>query len=294
MISKTQKTKLIIFLVGGTLVAVVILWLFVQPRLFESTANYYVRVPGSVSGLDKGAAVAVRGVRVGEVVDIQLSAADPEGVRLTLKVDDGVAIHRDAKASLTFQGLSGQKFIDILGGVRGTDTLPAGSYIPYQPSILDRVTDQAEGLIVEASNLLRMTNEVIGRVSEVTAHLDAERIAGLVEGAQQALDRFEGAGAELESLIKHTRAPLERTLNSADAAFRGANGVTDNASTVLSNANDLVTGLNAVVRENDAQLRAITYNLREATQSFKYLGRELRQRPSRLLISGSPPDRELP
>jgi phospholipid/cholesterol/gamma-HCH transport system substrate-binding protein len=294
VITKAQKIKLIVFLVGAVSIGLGMFVLFVHQRLFQTTSTYYVRVPGSVSGVEEGATVAVRGVRVGEVEEIQLYADDFRSVRLKLAIDQAAPITTDAQATLAFQGLSGQKVIDIAGPGRERTTLQPGSYIPYQPSTFERVTDEASNLIAQAGGLLRATNEVIAHVADVTARLDVDKLDALLTSTQHTVEQFDAAGAELHGLIKDAKAPVQRTLESADAAFKGASGVTQDASKVMANVNETVAQLNGVIRQNEDQLRAITYNLREATQSFKYLGQELRQRPSRLLIGDSPPERKLP
>jgi phospholipid/cholesterol/gamma-HCH transport system substrate-binding protein len=295
MITRTQTVKLAIFLLGCASIATGLFVFFVREQLFESTAPYYVRVPGSVNGLAPGASVSIRGVRVGEVEDIELYADDSRSVRLTLAIDREASVFRDAQATLSFQGLSGLKFVEITGGGGdGAGVLPPGSYVPYQQSILEQVTDEAAGLLQRADQLLATTNTLVQHVANATGQLDAKRLESIVSNADAALARFAAAGAELEDLIRDTRPSLQRTLASAESTFQGAGGVTQDARAVLRNTNQLVSELQSVVRANEDQLRAITYNLREATQSFKYLGRELRQRPSRLLVGDAPPERELP
>jgi phospholipid/cholesterol/gamma-HCH transport system substrate-binding protein len=294
MITRAQRIKLIVFLVATLSVGLAMFVLFVDQRLFQSTDAYYVRVPGSVNGIERGAMVAVRGVRVGEVDDILLYADDYESVRLKLAVERGTFITQSAVATLGFQGLTGQKFVDIIGSAAKPARLPPESQIPYQPSMLDRVTDQAGELLAQTGGLLSTTNELVKRLEVVASQLDEERVQSLLKSTQQTIDHFDAAGAELTSLLRETKQPLQRTLSSADLAFRGAANVTQDAGKLMNNVNDVVLQLNGVIRQNEDQLRVITYNLREATQSFKFLGQELRQRPSRLLISESPPERKLP
>jgi phospholipid/cholesterol/gamma-HCH transport system substrate-binding protein len=294
MITKAQKIKLVVFVLGTLLVAVAMFVLFIDQSLFQTTKTYYVRVPGSVNGVDKGSAVAVRGVRVGEVDDIQLFADDPQSVRLVLAIRPDVPITKSDVASLAFQGLSGGKFVEIMGDGRDATPLPPRSQIPYQASAFERVTDNATELLALAGGLLETTNELVGRLGAVAAKLDDDRVESILATTQQALERFDTAGAELAGLVHDSKAPLQRTLRSADQAFRGATDLTQDAGKLMTNVNDVVLRLNGVIRQNEDQLRAITYNLREATQSFKYQGRELRQRPSRLLIGEAPPERKLP
>jgi phospholipid/cholesterol/gamma-HCH transport system substrate-binding protein len=287
MITREQKIKLIVFLLGTTLLAGVLLVVFTRQSLFKQTATYYVRVPGSVSGIQQGSLVAVRGVRVGKVDEVQLYADDLKSVRLVLQIDRKVPISRDSQATLSLQGVTGVKYVDISGEGGEQGLLEPGSYIAYYPSALDRVTDQAEELVAQAKALLGSTNALVQQVAEITQRLDLTRIDAILSDTQRAIATFEASGVELKGLIHESRAPVQRSLSSADAAFR-------DASSTLRNADDTVLELKNVIRQNQGQLRVITANLRDATQSFKDLGQQLRQRPSRLLLSGAPEERELP
>jgi phospholipid/cholesterol/gamma-HCH transport system substrate-binding protein len=287
MITRAQRIKLIVFLLGTTSLGAALLVVFTRQSLFNVTSSYYVRVPGSVNGIQEGSEVAVRGVRVGKVERVELYADDLQSVRLALEVDRKVPISRDAHASLSLQGVTGAKYVDVSGGTGQSGTLAPGSYIPYHESTLERVTDQAEELVAQATQLLASTNKLVIQVTGVAERFDQARIDAILNDTQRALAAFESAGSELKGMIHESRAPLQRTLSSADVAFRGA-------SATASNADDAVLELKNLIRQNEGQLRAITSNLREATQSFKDLGQQLRQRPSRLLLSGAPPERELP
>ena len=75
-------------------------------------AIYRVRFENSVSGLLKGSAVLFNGVRVGEVVGLQLSADHPREVTATIAVDRTTPVHADTEVGLEFGGMLG----GILGG----------------------------------------------------------------------------------------------------------------------------------------------------------------------------------
>lgn len=294
MITRSQKIKLVVFLLGTMLIGVVLLVLFTGHTLFKKTSTYFVRVPGSVSGVEEGAEVAVRGVKVGKVKRIELYADDSDNVRLTLEVAGDVPIRKDAQASLSFKGVTGIKFVDISGGSGQKANLAPNSYVQYQESTLQRFTDEAQELVERATDLLTSTNELVEHVANVTARLDGSQLDAILQSTQQAVARFEGAGAELQQLVKETRAPIARTIASADTALQGASHVTTDASAVMANLNGTLVELKTMIKQNEEHVRATTFNLREASQSFKNLARELRQRPSRLLISEAPEERELP
>ncbi len=89
----------------------------------------------SVSGLKKGAAVDLAGVRVGHVsgisIDTQYLVA-----KVTMEIDSHIDISEDSIASIRTAGIIGEKFIEILPG--GSDMmLSAGDEIENTESALD-------------------------------------------------------------------------------------------------------------------------------------------------------------
>lgn len=67
--------RLGLFVLVGIFLAVVLTVVFSSGKLFNKTYVVETYVEGSVTGLDVGASVRYRGVRVGKVKSIQLSSA---------------------------------------------------------------------------------------------------------------------------------------------------------------------------------------------------------------------------
>jgi phospholipid/cholesterol/gamma-HCH transport system substrate-binding protein len=89
----------------------------------------------SVSGLKKGAAVDLAGVRIGNVSSISI---DTEYLlaKVTLEIDSYIDISEDSIASIRTAGIIGEKFIEILPG--GSDILLVhGEEIENTESALD-------------------------------------------------------------------------------------------------------------------------------------------------------------
>jgi hypothetical protein len=70
--------------------------------------------------------------------------------------------------------------------------------------------------------------------------------------------------------------------------------VLDRADRTAEHIDALVGDVRTAMRVNAGELRTAVRNLRIASQSFKELGRELRDSPSRLLVSRPPKGRKLP
>ncbi|HRJ68807.1 MAG TPA: MlaD family protein, partial [Beijerinckiaceae bacterium] len=80
---------------------------------FRSASNAGERAPyrivfnGSVSGLSKGAQVRFNGLRVGEVMAVELMPDDPSRVSVLVAIDPKVPMRTDTRARLDVQTLTG-------------------------------------------------------------------------------------------------------------------------------------------------------------------------------------------
>src|ERR1044072_306854 len=79
-------------------------------------ATYHVQFDGSVPGLLVGAGVLFNGIRVGEVTELGLAAANHRRVNATISVASTTPVRSDTKVGLEFQGLTGVPVIALEGG----------------------------------------------------------------------------------------------------------------------------------------------------------------------------------
>ncbi len=88
----------------------------------------------SVSGLREGAYVELAGVRVGQVVEIDV---DPEEytAEIVMALEDRIELQEDTIASIRTSGIIGDKFVKITPG--GSDIIlqPGETIIETEPSI---------------------------------------------------------------------------------------------------------------------------------------------------------------
>lgn len=91
-----------------------------------------------IGGLKKRAQVVIGGVRVGQVKSIDLS--DDFRARVTLDVDDGLALPADTSASILTSGVLGDQYIALEPG-GDPELLKAGEQIQFTQSavILERL-----------------------------------------------------------------------------------------------------------------------------------------------------------
>lgn len=294
MATRGQNIKLAIFLLstGGALLLLLVA--FLGFTFWQNVAPYYVLVPDSVEGLERGSPVNIRGVRVGSVGEFELYPDGKPGVRVTLEIDSDVPVSSDARASIKFQGLTGIKLVDLVEGSPEAPPLSPGSYIPYGATALQKITDHADELIEASVLLLGRANELLARLVAMAGAVDTERLNETFEQGGELLAGLTETNAELRELIEGSQRQIgrvlgqtNRTLSQVDKFLASAGGTTEQLARSTQEIQQLV-------RASADPLRTTAYNLRAASESFRELGRTLAQQPSSLLFSDPPPERKLP
>jgi phospholipid/cholesterol/gamma-HCH transport system substrate-binding protein len=195
----------------------------VGTTLWTDRDQYQVRYRISVSGLEIGAPVKYNGVRVGRVESIKI---DPEQVSHTLvsiSMETGTPIKENTRAVLNIQGITGLKFIELIGGTSEASTLNPGSEIEAGTSVVDKLTGQAENISIKAelliNQLLQLTGDsnralvadVLERAGSLMNTIDktitknADELGNVMKGLSQASNRLAAALEEIRRAAQETR-----------------------------------------------------------------------------------------
>jgi phospholipid/cholesterol/gamma-HCH transport system substrate-binding protein len=262
MSSKGQRLRVGAFTVVIAALVTFVLIVFGGLRFWEKRDHYRIVFSTSVMGLEQGAPVYLDGIRVGRVDDLAISGDDLRKVVVAIELHPGTPVRTNTQAHLSMTGLTGLKAIELSGGTFDAAAVPVGGTIAEGEAQLDKVEKAAQVIADRATVLVAKADHVMDNLTQIT---DPKRFAALDDVLAQA---------------KITTANLA----AASASVRG----------VTSHSDDLVAQLRALVTANEGALRAAVFDLRQASRSLKETAREVQQKPSRLLFSNAPRDRELP
>lgn len=295
MATRTHKIRLGLFVVVSTVLLAVVVIVFGGTRFLQRTDGYRIVFSGSVMGLEPGAQVYLNGIRVGTVEDLRVAPEALDMVEVSIAVARGTPIHTDTRAVLIYAGITGLKNVDLRDGTRASPPLPVGGTIPQGETLLDRISQDTTELAERSRALIARTEQLVENLVELTDPATFEALPEILAQARIAATTLASTGASLEAMIDENRAALRQSLAAMrDAATRASSLVDERVAGLVSGAGELVAELRTVVRGNEGQLRSALFDLRQASRNFKELSRELRQRPSRLLFSRPPRERELP
>lgn len=279
---KAAKVGIFTFVVGALLA--VVLFIFGGVRLFKHQTRYYIELQNSVMGLSEGVGVYFNGIHVGSVQSIGLDEQDPSLVRVGIDVEQNTPVRSDTKAIISSTGLTGLKVVDLQGGSPKATALPPDSIIPAGAGGFDKIQKQAEELADQTAQMMKRASAIMDHADQIVQDLqkvtDPQALGAIVASTKNTAANLDKASAAVSMMVAENREALKASIGSVSKA-------TDNASQVA-------TDLRTLIRTNQGTISATLTDLRQGARMFKDLAREVREKPSRLLLSSSPDERKLP
>lgn len=297
MTAKAQKIRVGLFAMVTLGLLGLVLTVFGGLRFWETNDHYRIVFDSSVIGLEPGAEVYMNGIKVGTVDAVEVAAEDIRKVAVAIKVKHDTPVHADTRAMLQYAGITGLKVIDLRDGSLAAPTLPPGSQIAAGTGLLDKLETQAQAIVDQSGALMQRASRLTDNLIAVTqpAARAAENFATMSASLGAMVDENRAGLRESLAAIRQATAGASETLVAIRQTATGASELLDGqVAQLFANAGDFVTDLKKLVTSNEGPLRAAVFDLRQASRSFKELARDVRQKPSRLLFSSEPSERQLP
>jgi len=230
--------------------------------------------------------VAIQGVKVGQVEDIQ---SDPTGVRARLRFWKHQRIFRDAHAENVGNGLMGMRYVLLDPGVDSLHPLDRDALIEgvFRPGIAE-VMSGIQRVVAKAKDIRDwVTLQANGSDSTDPLHKQILSALAQTDAMLLEIDRIakksKGLGPELQSGARLTRSmadslhgmepDLLEALASTDSILRQTQGLLVDSRTFIRRTDTLVRNISAPLEpltKNDSLLRKIqgTLKLVDQVQNF--------------------------
>jgi phospholipid/cholesterol/gamma-HCH transport system substrate-binding protein len=260
-------------------------------------AYYRIVFDGSVSGLRTGASVLFNGIRVGEVTGLKLDSTKPQQVIATLSIDKSVAVRKDTKIGLEFQGLTGIASVSLKGGDPSADVLAGDKDNPpalvAPPGATQDVTQAARDTLRRLDDFIAANQEAfhsaLANIDKVTATL--ARNSEHFDNVMANIDKFTGALGRNSKSIDNIVAGLQNLTGGEDGkggeineAARSIKQLSDNLDKRTA---EITTGVNSLTSVGTRQLDSLSADAKRTLQSIDRAVRNLDRNPSRLIFGGS-------
>jgi paraquat-inducible protein B len=311
MSDERRYYRLGLFVIFGVLLTVVTLVVFGSGLLSPAGPMLETYIDESVQGLDVGAPLKYRGVKIGRVEQIGFAEGlytmrgDSEEVRrlgrlvvLRMRVDRAWAerngsadyekeimrlVDQGLRIRVAIQGLTGTSYLeaDYLDPQRNPPMKiawkPAYVYVPSAQSAISRLGRSAEEVFdrLSALDIESVVLHLDGALSAITKAVDDAKLGAVSEQAVNFLAEARSTNRDLGKLVRSV--DLASTEKKVET-------VLDQFDTTLRRADLLLAGGQGDLAEILDNLRAASENLREVTSSA-------RTYPSLVLFGDAPPQR---
>jgi len=295
------------FVLSGAALGVGALLLFGGTHLFSRTQAAVVYFQGSVAGLDVGAPVTFRGVRVGSVTAIavhlnmkDLSVRIPVHLQLNpaqISLDDsnesqtGTGFDRLLKAGLRAQLnmqslITGELRVDLDlhpgAGVDGEQASPGTPIIPSSPSKLQTLEDEIAALPLK--QIAENARETLAAVQRVADDL-APRVGPLVDSVRQTSDAAHATLDDIDHLSIAGKNQLTVSGNELAKVLASSDRTARQAEALVASLRD-ATAPNSRMRDD---LEAAIRDLAASASSLRSFAHQIAGNPSTVLLGRHAP-----
>lgn len=236
-ITASQKARIGIFTIAGILVLFIGIFLIGKKKnLFGHTFHIYGTF-NNVGGLQEGNNIRYAGINVGTVENISIISDSLIRVDMVLQSKIKPFLKSNSFASISSDGLMGDKLITIAPGEANNILLSNGGKIltvnptNFDKSIakLNNVASNAEIISAQLAAITVQLREGNGSMGRLLYHDDlAKGLEGTVQNAQ----RLTGSLADITGEIKSGKGSLGRLLYS-DTLAKSLEGTAANARTAM-------------------------------------------------------------
>ncbi len=296
-------------LLVGLIGALFVYW-YSDTREHKVFRRYEIYFDGSVSGLERGAAVRYLGVGVGRVQQMHIDPRDPARVQVIVDIDSSTPISDRTLAELQLQGVTGLLYIDLQ---------QIGADVPLPPEVpgieypvIRSARSRFDLFLARLPDVLASAGELVDRAART---LNDENIAAI----GRSLNNIDKASAGLPQTLREVSSLVTELRGAAtdlSASARGARQIIDQAGPEVVSAlqrvhvvaDNLVSSTDQIeklIGDNRQDLRTFTREglpelerlLREgraAAEEIRELSISLKENPSQLLYQPQQVGVEIP
>jgi phospholipid/cholesterol/gamma-HCH transport system substrate-binding protein len=298
------------FVVLVVVMAVMFVYWYSDTREHKDYTRYEVYFEGSVSGLQRGAAVRYLGVDIGRVVGMRIDPRDSSRVQVLVDIDSSAPVSNKTIAELSLQGVTGLLYMDLIqdsGARRLNAAVPSEKY-----PVIRSARSSFDVLLASLPDVVALASDVAERASRVLSDKNIASVTNALASIDKATATLPETMREVHSLV----ADLRGTASEIQSVAANANKVVGTAGpevitamqrirVVADNLANTSERLDKLVEDNRQDVRSFTREglpelerfLREgraAAREFRELSRSLKEDPSQLLYQPTQQGVEIP
>jgi phospholipid/cholesterol/gamma-HCH transport system substrate-binding protein len=289
--------------------ALFVYW-YSDTREHRNYNRYEIYFSGSVSGLERGAAVRYLGVGVGRVVDMHIDPRDSSRVEVIVDVDATTPISAHTVAQLQLQGVTGLLYIDLLEERSNKPVAPAVAGLRFPvirsaPSRFDVFLASLPELVAAAGTVaqratLLLSDTNLHAVSSTLGSLEqaSRTLPQTVHDLNALVTELRGATTELAASARSTHALIDAAGPDVQAAAQRMHSIADHLASASEQLDRVIADnredVRSFTRDGLPELERFAREGREAAADIRALSNSLRENPAQLIYQPQERGVEIP
>ena len=298
------------FVLLVALVGALFVYWYSDSRERKTYQRYEIYFDGSVSGLERGAAVRYLGVGVGRVRQMRIDPRDAARVQVIVDVDSSTPISQRTLAELQLQGVTGLLYIDLQQIAANLPLPPAPPSIEYP--VIRATRSRFDVFLARLPDVLASAGELVDRASRALSDENIAAITRSLKNVDKATNGLPQTLRDVNTLVGELRATTADLAASAKgarqivdesgpeviASLKRVHVVADNLANATEQVQKLVSDnrqdLRAFARDGLPELERLLRDGRAAAEEIRQLSSSLRENPSQLLYQAPQAGMEIP
>ena len=204
---------------------------------------YKVYLEESISGLNIESSIKYKGLLVGVVKDINIDPNNSQQLEILIEVTEGTPIKEDTVAVLEAQGVTGLKYIDLVGGSKDSAMLLSKkdeiAVIRSRQSFFGNLGNSAQDITKKVSN-------VLDKLDILLSKNNIEQISNVISNANILTKNLNNTVLNIDSDIKKATKQINLTLVKADKI------ISNDIQVTINNLEKFTEQLNATLLKTDS------------------------------------------
>lgn len=312
MSAQANYFKIGLFVVAASVIGMVSIIVLGAGSFLQKKVLVETYFADSVQGLEEGAPLKFRGVRIGKISEVTLvgkayttkrqyvlirAALFPDTFRVMCTPANGSDLNKEVekglRVRLSFQGLTGAAHLEMdymdpkLNPPLKIEWQPRYCYIPSTSSTIRRLSDAVDKILknFEGIDLKNIAENFNTSLKELSRALSRANLGKVGEQAETLLSELRETNRRVANLFKDPK--IDTLLPDAAATMAAARRIVEDTEKPMSQLLDAFKKVSAGVGKLSTQLDSIT---NDTTESVAHLKRMLQRLDS--LISDQQPDIE--
>jgi phospholipid/cholesterol/gamma-HCH transport system substrate-binding protein len=294
-LTSAQRARLGIFMLAGVVLLVMFVSIPIGLKIADRQKRYFAFFEGeSLSGLEQGAVVKFHGVPVGKVHTINYDPKNIVRVKVTLRIQADFPLKSDMYIQTGMMGITGLKYVEILGGSNEAPLLKPDAIIPVKPSFMASITGKADVIIAKIELLLNHINTFTNPDSLTSVRRIFDNVAAITNDARTLVADVRPAITDVTFSVRNTALKIDTISGDVRTVAATINNALDGEQliTILHSVNDaavslknLSENLDLTILQTREDFTSSMENLKETMENANELMKVLAENPSLLLKS---------